>query len=112
MELRQRHDRLPPKSPERAVQMATVAQLYGVYATTVYRSLHRILRPRTAHRRAHGNPRVKPHPGLRHYFGLSEALKLRTTNKSVRALQLMEDYCVGKAQVLACLPFTFFIDLI
>lgn len=40
LQLRQRLDRLPPKSPERAVQIATVAQLYGVSATTVYRSLH------------------------------------------------------------------------
>lgn len=54
LQLRQRLDRLPPKSPERAVKFATVAQLYGVSATTVYRSLHRTLRPRTAHRRDHG----------------------------------------------------------
>ena len=30
VQLRQRLDRLPPKSPERAAQIAAVAQLYGV----------------------------------------------------------------------------------
>ncbi len=63
LQLRQRLDRLPPKSPDRAVQIATVAQLYGVSATTVYRSLHRTLRPRTA-RRDHGHPRVMSRPDL------------------------------------------------
>lgn len=29
LQLRQRLERLPPKSPERAIQIATVAQLYG-----------------------------------------------------------------------------------
>lgn len=42
LQLQQRLDRLPPKSPERAVQIATVAQLYGVSATTVYRSPARL----------------------------------------------------------------------
>ncbi len=36
LQLRQRLDRLPRKSAERATQIAAVADLYGVSATTVY----------------------------------------------------------------------------
>jgi len=36
LQLRQRLDRLPPKSPERATQVAAVAGLYGVSTTTIY----------------------------------------------------------------------------
>lgn len=36
LQLRQRLDRLPPKSPERATQIAAAAQLYGISVTTVY----------------------------------------------------------------------------
>lgn len=35
LQLRQRLDRLPPKKPERAAQIAAMAQLYGISATTV-----------------------------------------------------------------------------
>jgi hypothetical protein len=35
LQLRHRLDRLPPKSPERADQVAAVAELYGVSTTTV-----------------------------------------------------------------------------
>lgn len=110
LQLRQRLDRLPPKSPERAVQIATVAQLYGVSATTVYRSLHRTLRPRTAHRRDHGRPRVMSHPDLEYYCELIAALKLRTTNKAGRhlstgrAIQLLEEYGVETQQGLVRVP--------
>lgn len=110
LQLRQRLDRLPPKSPERAVQIATVAQLYGVSATTVYRSLHRTLRPRTAHRRDHGRPRVMSRPDLEYYCELIAALKLRTTNKagrhlsSGRAIQLLEEYGVETLQGLVRAP--------
>ncbi|ABX47784.1 hypothetical protein Sbal195_0606 [Shewanella baltica OS195] len=49
LQLGQRLDRLPPKSPERATQIAASAQLYGISVTTVYRTLRLVLRPRTAH---------------------------------------------------------------
>ncbi|ECH9261868.1 transposase family protein [Salmonella enterica subsp. enterica] len=110
LQLRQRLDRLPPKSPERAIQIATVAQLYGVSATTVYRSLHRTLRPRTAHRRDHGRPRVMSRPDLEYYCELIAALKLRTTNKAGRhlstgrAIQLLEEYGVETLQGLVRAP--------
>ena len=59
VQLRQRLDRLPPKSPERAAQIAAVAQLYGVSSTTVYRALRALSKPRAAHRADRGKPRQR-----------------------------------------------------
>lgn len=44
-QLRQRLDRLPKKSPERATQVAAIAELYGVSPSTVYRALNLIHNP-------------------------------------------------------------------
>ncbi|PHM45586.1 DUF7146 domain-containing protein [Xenorhabdus miraniensis] len=104
LQLRQRLDRLPPKSPERATQIAAIAQLYSVSVTTVYRALHFALKPRSVHRCDHGIPRVLPQPELEHYCELIAALKLRTTNKSgrhlstERTIQLLEEYGVQTEQ--------------
>ncbi len=70
MQLRQRLDRLPHKSPERAAQVAAVADLYGISTTTVYRALHRVQQPRSVHRADHGKPRVLPQAELEHYCEL------------------------------------------
>jgi len=86
LQLRQRLDRLPRKSPERASQIAAMAMLYGVSASTVYRELNRIHKPRAAHRSDHGQPRVLAQAELERYCELVAALKLRTTNKSGRHL--------------------------
>ena len=100
MQLRQRLDRLPRKSPERAAQVIAVATLYGVSATTVYRELNRVRKPHAAHRADHGKPRVLDQPALERYCELIAALKLRTTNKqgrhlsTQRALDLLEDFGV------------------
>lgn len=78
LQLRQRLDRLPPKSPERATQIAAAAQLYGISVTTVYRALRLVLRPRTAHRRDHGQPRILPssEPTLtRHGYRLKDMVE-------------------------------------
>lgn len=110
LQLRQRLDCLPPKSPERTTQIAAIAQLYDVSATTVYRALHYVLKPRTVHRCDHGIPRVLPQPELEYYCELIAALKLRTTNKSGRhlstgrAIQLLEEYGVETAQGLVKVP--------
>lgn len=110
VQLRQRLDRLPPKSPERAAQVAAVAQVYGVSSTTVYRALGALLKPRAVHRRDRGTPRVLPQAELERYCELIAALKLRTTNKqgrhlsTQRAIELLEQYGVETPQGLIRAP--------
>ncbi len=84
LQLRQRLDRLPPKSPDRATQIAASAQLYGISVTTVYRALRLVLRPRTTHRRDRGLPRILPPSELEHYCELITA----TLVESVLSRQL------------------------
>lgn len=110
LQLRQRLDRLPPKSPERAAQIASVADLYGVSATSVYRALRRDLKPHAAHRRDYGKSRVLSTSELELYCEIIAALKLRTTNKSgrhlstSRAIQLLEEHGVEVGQGLIKAP--------
>lgn len=110
LQLRQRLDRLPPKSPERAAQVAAVARLYGVSSTTVYRALHAFPKPHAAHRNDRGKPRVLPKTELERYCELIAALKLRTTNKQGRhrstrqAIELLEHYGVETSQGLMRAP--------
>jgi hypothetical protein len=110
LQLRQRLDRLPPKSPERAVQVAAVAQLYGVSSTTVYRALHTFQRPHAAQRVDRGKPRILPVAELERYCELIAALKLRTRNKqgrhlsTRRAIELLEHYGVETPQGLVRVP--------
>ena len=110
LQLRQRLDRLPRKSPERATQITAVAELYGVSTTTVYRALQLFNKPHAAHRVDHGKARVLPQTELECYCELIAALKLRTTNNqgrhlsTGRAIELMEDYGVETAQGLVKAP--------
>jgi hypothetical protein len=110
LQLRQRLDRLPRKSPERATQIAAVAGLYGVSATTVYRALQAFQKPYAAHRADHGKPRMLPQAELERYCELIAALKLRTTNKAGRhlstgrAIELIEDHGVETVQGLVKAP--------
>lgn len=76
LQLRQRLDRLPRKSSERVTQIAAVASLYGVSATTVYRALQAFQKPHAAHRADHGKPRMLPQAELERYCELIAALKL------------------------------------
>jgi hypothetical protein len=84
--------------------------LYGISVTTVYRALRLVLRPRTAHRSDHGQPRILPPSEQEHYGELIAALKLRTTNKygrhlsTGRAIQLLEEHGVETAQGLIKSP--------
>src|SRR5713101_8011928 len=109
-QLRQRLDRLPPKSPERAAQITAVAQLYGVSSTTVYRALQAFPKPRAAHRADRGSPRVLPKVELERYCELIAALKLRTTNKqgrhlsTQRAIEILEQHGVETSQGLMRAP--------
>ncbi len=110
LQLRQRLDRLPRKSSERATQIAAVAGLYGVSATTVYRALQAFKKPHAAHRADHGKPRMLPQAELERYCELIAALKLSTTNKAGRhlstgrAIELMEDHGVETVQGLVKVP--------
>lgn len=110
LQLRQRLDRLPSKSPERAAQIAAAADLYGVSATTVYRALQAVQKPHAVHRADHGKARLLPQMELERYCELIAALKLRTTNKAGRhlstgrAIELIEDYGVETAQGLVKAP--------
>lgn len=110
LQLQQRLDRLPPKKPERAAQIASVADLYGVSATTVYRALRRDLKPHAAHRRDYGRARVLSTLELELYCEIIAALKLCTTNTSgrhlstSRAIQLLEEHRVEVGQRLIKAP--------
>ncbi|MDS4057007.1 MAG: IS481 family transposase [Candidatus Contendobacter sp.] len=110
LQLRHRLDRLPPKSPERAAQVAAVAQLYGVSSTTVYRALQTFQKPRAAQRADRGKPRRLPAAELERYCELIAALKLRTRNQkgrhlsTRRAIELLEQYGVETAQGLVRAP--------
>ncbi len=110
LQLRQRLDRLPIRSPERAAQIAQVAGVYGVSAATVYRALQHFNRPHAAHRADHGKPRVLRPDELQRYCELVAALKLRTTNKSGRhlstrrAIELLEEHGVETTQGLVRAP--------
>ena len=110
LQLRQRLDRLPPKSPERMAQVNAIAQLYGVSATTGYRALQTFRKPHAAHRTDRGKPRVLPPAELERYCELVAALKLRTRNKqgrhlsTRRAIELLERYGVETAQGLIRAP--------
>jgi hypothetical protein len=108
--LRQRLDRLPPKSPERAAQVKSIAELYAVSTDTVYRALRDLHKPKAAQRGDRGKPRVLPKAELEHYCELIAALKLRTTNKkgrhvsTRRAIELMEKYGLETPQGLIRVP--------
>lgn len=60
LQLRQRLDHLPKKSPERARQVALVAELYGVSSSTVYRALVLLHRPRQPTAPTRQAPRPAP----------------------------------------------------
>jgi hypothetical protein len=110
LQLRQRIDRLPKKSPERAAQVDAAAALYGVSSATVYRALLNFSKLRDAHRVDRGKPRVLPQTELTRYCELIAALKLRTTNKqgryvsTRRAIELLEQHGVETPQGLVRPP--------
>lgn len=110
LHLRQRLERLPRKSSERARQVASFGELYGVSTTTVYRAINALHKPRLAHRSDHGRPRLMPKAELERYCELIAALKLRTSNKqgrhvsTRRAIDLLENYGVETPQGLVRPP--------
>ena len=100
LQLRQRLDYLPKKSPERTAQVEAIADLYGISSATVYRALLSFSKLRDTRRADRGKPRVLSQTELTQYCELIAALKLRTTNKqgrhlsTQRAIQLLEQHGV------------------
>jgi hypothetical protein len=104
LQLRQRLERLSPKSTERAAQISAISELYGLSATSVCRALNDLLKLHAAHHLDHALPRVLPKRDMERYCELAAALKFRTTNKkgrhlsTRRAIELLEDYGVDTVQ--------------
>src|SRR5919109_2644722 len=90
VDLRQRLNALPPRSPERRVVMQATATLYGVSEPTLYRMLHQHARPRALQHTDQGVPRVLPKAELERYCELIAAIKMRTSNRKGRHLSTAE----------------------
>ncbi len=101
IELRQRLERLPPRSEARRTLILETAELYGVSAQTVYRKLRQHRLPHSARRTDYGQPRVMPKPTLLRYCEVIAALKVRTSNNqgrhlsTVQAIRLLEEHGIN-----------------
>ncbi len=110
LQLQQRLDCLPVRSPERKKQVEAFASLYAVSTTTIYRYLKTFNQPKPAHRSDRGKTRCLPDKELTYYCELIAALKMRTTNKqnrhisTVRAIEIIEEHGVETAQGLVKPP--------
>jgi hypothetical protein len=108
--LRRRLEQLAPRDPERARLVASVAELYGVTRSTLYRALQGQFRPRAAQRVDKGIPRAVPMATLERYCEIIAALKLRTTNgkgrhlSTWRAIALLEEHGVETKDGLVRAP--------
>ncbi len=108
--LRRRLDTLPGRHPDRARMIEQAASLYGISATTLYRQLRTLHRPRPVRRADRGLPRKVPLAELERWCEIIAALKLRTTNKkgrhlsTTRALALMEEHGIETPDGLVRLP--------
>jgi hypothetical protein len=101
IELRQRLERLPPRSSARRIVIVETAELYGVSPETVYRSLRQHVLPQSVRRTDCGQPRVMPKQTLLRYCEVIAALKVRTTNgqgrhlSTVQAIRLLEEHGIN-----------------
>jgi hypothetical protein len=101
IELRQRLERLPPRSSARRVLIVETADLYGVSPETIYRSLRQHVLPQSMRRTDCGQPRVMPKQTLLRYCEVVAALKVRTTNgqcrhlSTVQAIRLLEEHGIN-----------------
>ncbi|PQQ35922.1 hypothetical protein C6H68_22385 [Photorhabdus luminescens] len=90
--------RLSPKSPERASQVAEMSELYGLSTTSVYRAFNDLLKPHAVHWLDHGQSRILLRQDMERYCELVAALKFRITNRkgrhlpTRRAIELLENY--------------------
>ncbi len=102
--LRARLATLAARSAGRAEEVARVAELYGVSASSVYRQLRELYRPKGLRRADRGSPRALSGEELQHYCEIVAALKMRTENgkgrklSTVRAIELLEEHGVDTPQ--------------
>ena len=61
--------------------IARAAQAYGISASTAYRSLRGLTRPKPVRRADHGTTKAAPQAEMEHYAEIVAALKVRTSNK-------------------------------
>ena len=100
MGLRRRLAALPQRDPGRRAEVARIAELFGVSASTVYRALASTRQPKGLRRGDRGRPRAADALQMNRYCTVVAALKLRTTNgqgrklSTARAIELLEDYGV------------------
>jgi len=98
LELRQRLDPLPARSPRRKELVRETAELYGVSVATIYRDLQDFSRPKSVNRSDRGFPRIAPKSDLERYCEIIAAVKVRTRNKkghqisTAEAIRLLERY--------------------
>ena len=98
MGLRRRLAALPQRDPGRRAEVARIAELFGVSASTVYRALASTRHPKGLRRADRGRPRAADAAQLNRYCTVVAALKLRTTHgqgrkrSTARAIELLEDY--------------------
>jgi transposase-like protein len=97
VDLRRRLSLLTPRDPARADVIARAAQAYGISASTLYRSLRELTRPKPVRRADHGTTKVAPQAEMERYAEIVAALKVRTSNEkgcrlsTGRAIELLED---------------------
>ncbi len=102
--LRARLATLAARSAGRAEEVARIAELYGVSASSVYRQLRELHRPKGLRRADRGSPRALPGEQLQRYCEIVAALKLRTENgkgrklSTIRAIELLEEHGVDTPQ--------------
>lgn len=84
--LRKRLQSLPPRSAARREAVESTARLFDVSASTVYRALQALHRPKSLRRADHGRARAMSEEDLNRYCEIVAALKLRTSNRKGRRL--------------------------
>lgn len=98
--LRARLSTVAPRDAARAREVARVAELYRVSASSVYRGLRELHRPAGLRRADRGVPRAIPSAELERYCEIIAALKVRTENgkghqrSTLRAIELLEAHGV------------------
>ncbi|MDE2988518.1 MAG: IS481 family transposase [Chloroflexota bacterium] len=110
MGLHRRLAALPRRDPGRRAEVSRIAELFGVSASTVYRALASVHRPKDLRRADRGRPRATDAAQMNRYCTIVAALKVRTTNgqgrklSTARAIELLEDYGVQTPEGLVQAP--------